>query len=100
MDACLGGRTIRDQVAHQRVARRRHLRIMHHEQPGEQHHGQDNVGGRTREGDQQALPARFRIKAAWIGVLIVAVFARHLHIAAEKKQQRKAEIGFAALEAE
>src|SRR6202040_185520 len=74
--------------------------IANHEQPGENHDGEDDVHGRTRKCDNQPLPARLAQESARIvGILIAGLAPRHFHVAAEE-DRRKAEIRLTSFESE
>src|SRR5579883_3595015 len=85
---------------HRGIGRRRHFRVMLHEQPGEQNNGQDHVHRGPRQRDQQPLPAWFGDKTARIGGFFSGLIAGHFDIAAQNRQRGKAEIGFPVLESE
>ncbi len=73
---------------------------MHHENGGPQTKGKQNVHEWSGYGDDEALPARMRQKLPRIaGAVVHRVFARHLHIAAERNGG-DAIVGVAFLEAQ
>ena len=99
--AGLGGRRVRHHVPHGRAQVRHHrLRILVHEQAGQQGHGQHDVHEGTGEGDHQPLPARLGQEGPGIaGALVTGLLAGHLHVAAER-DRRDPEVGLAPAESE
>ena len=60
--------------------------VVHHVHAGQQADGEQDVHGRSGEGDDEALPARMGQEFAGIsGAIVHRVFARHFDVAAERK---------------
>ncbi len=73
---------------------------MHHVDRGEKENRQQDVHGRTGDGDQEAVPPRMVHELAGIvGALIHRILAAHLDVAAER-QQVDAIVGFPSAEAD
>ena len=94
--AGLGGGRVRHDVPHGRAQVRRHrLRILVHEQAGQQRDGQHSVHEGTREGNRQPLPAGLGQERPGIaGALVTGLLANHLHVTAERNR-RDSEVGLA-----
>ena len=106
-DACFGGDGVFGDVADDgRAVRTDDFGVAVEEEAGQQGERQQDIHGRTGEGDDHALPAGFGEKAAGVGgagavggVFVGGLLAGHLDISAEG-DERDAEIGFATAEAE
>ena len=101
LDSGLGcGRILHHPSNDRRLVQHRGIFVMHHVNAGKQAHGEQNVHGRTGDGDQEAVPARMRHEFARIAAaLIHRVFAAHLDVTAQR-QYVDAVVGVALPETE
>ena len=84
---------------HCRLVEKHRMLVVHHEHAGEERDGQDDVHGRTGDGDHEALPARMRHEfVGRAAARFQRVLARHLDVTAQR-QGADAVVGFAAAKA-